>query len=273
MSKSEQEINFSIVVPHRGPQEELRRCLASVPQRADVEVLVEDGELGAGYARNKALARARGHWLVFADSDDVFAPEMAQVMERYARVRDIDMVLLGAESVDDAGRGTPMPIVRHMRWAKRSALGEAVAKYATWTPWSRMVRRELAEGLRFEEVPVGNDAVFVLSCTARARRVALDATLAYRYSQPSAGSQTSAHYGDETIVLRHHLRLKINDIYRRVGYPFLWPVRKNVAWRRLSPEQTEQMKALLEAHGHGFWRELRARASQGLLKIIGWLWG
>ena len=95
-------IAFSVIIPHRNIPLLLRRCLASIPKRPDVQVIVvDDGsdpgivdfqkfpwpkglcvELllakerkGAGYARNLGIKRARGKWLIFADADDYFTAE------------------------------------------------------------------------------------------------------------------------------------------------------------------------------------------------------
>ena len=81
----------------------LKRCLDSIPQRQDVEILVVDNKStednrraaiaicgqfprvkyiqdeignGAGHARNIGLDNAKGKWLLFADSDDFFVENL-----------------------------------------------------------------------------------------------------------------------------------------------------------------------------------------------------
>ena len=69
-------IRFSVIIPHKGPQWQLDRCVASIPQRDDLQTIVihdEEGR-GAGWARNQGLSQAEGSYVIFADSDDYFHP-------------------------------------------------------------------------------------------------------------------------------------------------------------------------------------------------------
>ena len=92
-------INYSIIIPHKNIPKLLQRCLNSIPQRDDLEIIVVDdnsdpsivdfGQFpgagrsdvsfffdksgkGAGRARNIGLQHAQGKWLLFADADDFF---------------------------------------------------------------------------------------------------------------------------------------------------------------------------------------------------------
>ena len=84
------EINYSFIIPHKNAPELLRRCIASIPQREDVQIIVVDDNSekekkpvverenvmiveidskdskGAGHARNIGLSQAKGKWILFA---------------------------------------------------------------------------------------------------------------------------------------------------------------------------------------------------------------
>ena len=93
---------YSIIIPHKNIPQLLQRCLDSIPRREDIQIIViddnsspeivdfahfpgrerDDVEIvftregrGAGYARNEGLKRAKGKWLLFADTDDFFLPD------------------------------------------------------------------------------------------------------------------------------------------------------------------------------------------------------
>ena len=89
-------ITYSLVIPHKNTPKLLQRCLESIPQREDVEVIVvddnsdehlkpyvnrhdvilldigSDWSKGAGRARNIGLSQAKGRWVLFADADDYY---------------------------------------------------------------------------------------------------------------------------------------------------------------------------------------------------------
>ena len=89
--------NYSIIIPHKNIPSLLRRCLDSIPERDDLEIIVVDDNSkedtirdlqtihrnnlqiiytkegrGAGYARNVGISKAQGKWILFADADDYF---------------------------------------------------------------------------------------------------------------------------------------------------------------------------------------------------------
>ena len=97
----------SIIIPHHNLVSLLKRCLDSIPDRCDFEVIVVDDNSnsesisklklldihknvniiythegkGAGYARNVGIERAKGKWVLFCDSDDFFTFEMPSLVE------------------------------------------------------------------------------------------------------------------------------------------------------------------------------------------------
>ena len=99
--------NYSFIIPHRNSPKLLERCLNSIPQREDIEVIVIDDNSdvvckpmihrpdvtlieidaehskGAGRARNYGMANAKGKWLLFADCDDFYEKGFIDVLDKY----------------------------------------------------------------------------------------------------------------------------------------------------------------------------------------------
>ena len=88
-------VNYTFIIPHKDCLTLLKRCIASIPVRDDIQIIVVDDhsnheiqdfnslpsriELfrlvdyhGAGAARNEGLLHARGKWILFADCDDYY---------------------------------------------------------------------------------------------------------------------------------------------------------------------------------------------------------
>ena len=112
---------YSVVIPHKNCVPLLQRCLESIPQRNDIQVIVVDDVSDlteeermlmesfenerikvvflslskyAGGARNIGLSMAEGKWVVFSDSDDFFTPNAFEIMDDYVNT-DYDIIFFG----------------------------------------------------------------------------------------------------------------------------------------------------------------------------------
>ena len=117
---------FSVIIPHHNIPQLLQRCLDSIPDTPEVQVIVVDDNSsdvkvdfehfpglerknttcifdkeggGAGHARNIGLSQADGKWLVFADADDFFAADAFDILDRHKDAPQ-DVILFKADSVD-----------------------------------------------------------------------------------------------------------------------------------------------------------------------------
>lgn len=193
-------IRYSVIVPFRGEPELLKRALASVPARDDVEVLtVEDADgRGAGWARNQALGKAQGEWLVFLDADDYFAPDAFPLMD--AHDADVaDVVYFNVKAVmSDSG----LPSARQAdkqrllaAYASSPARLEFFCRYQYPEPWGKMVRRAFVqrEGIRFDETVCANDYMFSVLCGLKACQVAYDPGVLYVVTERE-GSVSRAYF-------------------------------------------------------------------------------
>ena len=186
-------INYSIIIPHYNIPDLLLRCIRSIPQRDDVEVIVVDdnspnGEsylqrypdlrrrgltyihldknIGGGGARNVGLKYAKGKWLIFADADDFFNYCFRDVLDEYVD-NPCDVVYFNANSIDtelyiNTGRSVPhnKRILSYIKNPNTDADYEL--RYSFGEPWCRFVKSELVTKhlIGFEETPIHNDTQF-----------------------------------------------------------------------------------------------------------------
>jgi glycosyltransferase involved in cell wall biosynthesis len=205
--------NYSIIIPHKNIPDLLERCLASIPERDDVQVVIVDdcseerlvdfarfpgkgrphteiifhkssigGTGGVGRARNLGLDVARGRWLIFADADDFFHPSIGAAMDRYVD-SEADMIFFRHDSVDSA---TLAPVAINTR--RNRVLDETdrtgdetEARFMISVPWARFIRRETvqAHDIRFDEVRFSNSTLFSLKVGYFAGRVVSDPEVVY----------------------------------------------------------------------------------------------
>ncbi len=182
--------NYSFIIPHKNCPDLLQRCVDSIPERDDVQVIVvddnsEEGKKpslkdrknlqvilldttqskGAGRARNVGLEHAEGKWLLFADCDDFYNKGFLDILDKY-KEEDLNAVYFDATSVDSKTLEPCPKRLRKLNDMVREGLQseEAFFKLRCFynSPWAKMTRKSFVEehGISFEETINGNDIMF-----------------------------------------------------------------------------------------------------------------
>ena len=203
------EINYSIIIPHKNIPHLLQRCLKSIPRRKDVQIIIVDdnsdpeivdfanfpGVLeecvevyftkegkGAGFARNVGLEHAVGRWLIFADADDFFNACFLGSIDTY-KDSLYDIVYFGVNSVFSDSLKVTNRDMRINKFVERAiSLNDVNSlRFKLYGPVSKMVSRKLVEtnSLYFEERIVANDIWFSITSGFYAQRVIADRTKIY----------------------------------------------------------------------------------------------
>ncbi len=191
--------DYSIVIPHKNIPELLVRCLGSIPQRDDIQVIIVDDhsdgadsylemypELsrpdvevvftvegkGAGYARNVGLEHVKGKWILFADADDFFLPGWIDITDPYLD-SGADVVQFRIE--DTISRSD---CLWHNEVLDRYAAGKQSAREVLFTDitcWAKMFRTSFikANDIVFEEVKCGNDVAFGYQVAVKAKNIVI----------------------------------------------------------------------------------------------------
>ena len=197
---------FSIIIPHYNIPKLLRRCLDSIPQRDDLEIIVVDDcsnpEIvdfdhfpgkersdvriifskqngGGGYARNLGLDVAKGKWILFADADDNFTYYLNEMLDKY-KDSDADIVYFNVagshtEYYTLANRGGHLNNYIKQASSNRK-LAEFNLKYLFGEPWCKLAKRDIIvkNHIRFDHTPIHNDTTYSYLVGHYSKKVKID---------------------------------------------------------------------------------------------------
>ena len=193
-------IDYTFIIPHHNSPELLNRLLDTIPQRKDIEIIVVDDNRdvdkkpqvsrddvnvillskekskGAGYARNVGLDMAKGKWLMFADGDDYYVDNFIEDLDCYKN-SEYDIIYFDAylnytlgDELCKYEKGFIHNCIINYENSAKTTYDKNLFVLSSNTPWCKMMRREfvLSTKCRYEEIPISNDASFILNVGVKA---------------------------------------------------------------------------------------------------------
>ncbi len=238
-------INYSVIIPFRDKYDLVKKAIASIPDRADVqillvfngiggfptatvpnlqnaklELLISSGSKGAGHARNVGLRKAIGKYLLFLDSDDFFTDCAFEVFDKYLD-SDVDIIFFKSTSIR---LKTGELSRRHVDYSKKldkflSNGNEDELRFRWEVPWGKMIRRNLAKNnkIEFEEIIVNNDAWFSLMTGYKAKKIIADPAIVYVVTEGEKGESLVKTVTPETIFIRYKVAVRTNKFLKSIN--------------------------------------------------------
>lgn len=188
-------IKLSIIIPHYNSVKLLKKLLDSIPEKEEIQIIViddrSDKELeefllltkdsaynhveflrndknvkGAGASRNIGLDKAKGEWILFADSDDFFMEGFYDCVSEFF-TSDCEVVFFMPTSIvagtgNKSDRHLPYEMLLNNFLDKKSQESETFLRYKFIVPWSKLIRKSLLQDnkIYFDEVLASNDVMF-----------------------------------------------------------------------------------------------------------------
>lgn len=236
-------INYTIIIPHKNTPKYLQRCLDSIPERDDIQIIVVDDNSdnldtinfpglnkkntevyftkegkGAGYARNIGLSYAKGKWLLFADADDFFNSDFITIINKYLET-DNDIIYFSATSINlDTGKKSDRnkKLVKSLNeYVNSIEKNRDILTFKNWEPWCKMFNHDFIQknNLRFEEIKVGEDALFVINAGMLADKICVDTSSIYCVTYNKKSLSFNKNLFDE----RFMSKIRINNYLTKLN--------------------------------------------------------
>ena len=189
--------DFELICVNDGSTDASGNILAEYAERNPLMRVIEKPHGNAGAARNAGLREAHGDYLLFLDSDDVFAPDMFRSLVQGIESADADMAICGFAKFKD---GEPLPqLAQSADWASLESPARTVDLFNRWPGWAwdKIFRRAFIRrlNLEFQEIAVSNDLYFTYMALAHAERIAVSQAkfVAHRYRAGSVETTRSQY--------------------------------------------------------------------------------
>ena len=291
---------ISVIIPVYNVAAYLPQCLDSVlgQDHEDLEVIVvDDGSTdssgaicdqyaakdprvrvihqtnaGAAAAKNAALRVATGEYLSFVDSDDYLEPNVYGHMLRVLQTTQADAAQFSFREVYVNRQEEKLLDMGCPEMDSKTYLVRFTKDWSCPLLWNKLYRREIFDGVFFEEGHKIDDEYFTYQGFLGARRVAFDTRIVYNYRRRRSSVMASSEAAKQrvldcmdSIVKR---RMKVIGVFPELKAAFdenyldaLCYLSTNPA---CTPEVIDYLKSLLKAYresGNTFpprylWRKL-----------------
>lgn len=192
--------NYTFIIPHKNIPNLLKRCLLSIPRRDDIQIIVIDDNSdiiddfpdihdndiefiwckeskGAGYARNLGLEKAKGKWVLFADADDYFLPNLLDKLDVHLN-DDVDIIYFSVTSMyNETGEIATRHIDTKRKIEKAIKTGDQnILRYQKHEVWGKMISLNMIKNnhITFDEVSACNDTMFSVKAGHFAKKINID---------------------------------------------------------------------------------------------------
>lgn len=256
------EINYTIIIPHKNIPDLLRRCLNSIPRRDDIQIIVVDdnsdpekvdfehfpgvGEKcvevyftkegkGAGYARNVGLKHAKGKWLLFADADDFFEDNFVVSLDKHC-MSSFDVIYFNSRDVD-ADSLEELSLDGFIQKYFSRQITKKMLPFYMVVPWGKLIKRDLIEKnkIYFEEISASNDVLFSYQIGCHTKNVEISSDIIYNYLLKRKGSLTS-ELSEDVFIIRFKAMINGNIYLKKHGFSLFTfsPIPKIIQAQRYS---------------------------------------
>ena len=196
---------FEIIIINDEPGELSKNILSFLKKKdSRIKIINNKKNIGAGKSRNKGINIAKGKYIAFIDSDDVWKKNKLLKQIEFMRRKNIEISHTSYEIIDDdlAIRGTRQAkLMNYKKLIKSCDIGLSTV----------IIKKSLIKNLRFPNLKTKEDYVLWLEIAKKGKTIhALNTKLTqWRKSKNSLSASVVRKLTDGYYVYRHHLKFSV----------------------------------------------------------------
>lgn len=238
-----QKTNYTIIIPHYNIPHLLSRCINSIPERDDIQVIVVDDcspnskeyyhtvpELSrpyvefystptggsAGRARNVGIDHAIGKWITFLDADDLLINNAESILDKY-KDREEDIIYFQALSVmsNDLSKVSDRNIFCYNFDVYFKTGNEQALRLEFDAPWGKFVKKSLIDkyNIRFDEIRYSNDTFFSAAIGVFAKKIFVSTEIIYIVTERTNSLTSDKMRTIEEWGIRYYSALRVQNFF------------------------------------------------------------
>lgn len=206
--------DFEVICIDDGSTDGTLAILEEIAQGHSNMAVVSEENHHQGYARNQGIDRAKGTYIYYMDSDDLLDASCFQVIYGKCEKEALDLLFFEADSFYESEElERQFPEFKKLYHRKRQYpdiyTGEELyvqlrkSGDMIVSPCLQIVRRGFLEetGIRFSELPLMEDNLYLFRCLLAAKRVAVISERLYQRRVRGASTMTSARQKEKQYAL------------------------------------------------------------------------
>ena len=224
----EMNTKISVIVPVYNVEKYLERCLESIIFQTYKEleiIVINDGSTdnsgkicdyyaqkdsrikvlhqenkGAASAKNAGLHIATGKYLTFVDSDDYLEKDSYEFMQKHLEEKAVDVIHCAFRDVYKEHVTDRLLLAEEKKFDVISYLKRFATDWTCSLLWNKMYRREIFNGIFFEEGHKIDDEFFVYQGILNAEKILYIPKIIYNYRRRKSGIMMSEESKEKIIL-------------------------------------------------------------------------
>ena len=182
------------------------------------QVLVNTERSGAARSRNKGLSKAKGEYIIFLDSDDVFYENLLMSAYTDCQKYQAELVMYGyhVQNITSIQASEHYEEVTTRVNSRELIAREQIERVIDKTdpvPWNKLVARTLLteNNIIFQDIPNNNDVYYSFAVALCARRIMISDEILLTHKRNRADSLTK-----DRLNKKNHILEAYDEVYRFV---------------------------------------------------------
>ena len=274
-------LNYEVLIINDGSTDGSAKIAQEFVDKYDNWHLIHKENGGLSSARNAGIARAKGEYICFVDSDDYIEKDYVQKLYDAACEYDADMVIADYHEVDDKGRDLQRDkgkalyqqgvITRDESLHALTYVGGYHYATAVVVAWNKLVRTDIMKRFLYKEGVLHEDEFLIMPLLLACDRVAWITDDIYAYRQREGSIMQ-----DEKLAFRHlevldafeeRIRLSQDvgniELTRKLKMAYFWDIEVwyyfmrtiyKVPWYKLYGYFASRMRGALFKYGNIWWK-------------------